>query len=320
MRTSRLAFTVASTLSLVLILVIAYSPAWATYPGRNGRIVFAANRSGTYQLYTINPDGSDMRQITNLPPTENSTWFPDYSPDGKRIVFIHDVTGQLELYVIKADGSGLKQLTNDSSRAKLFPRWSPDGTRIVFCLESSRTHLIQITTMRADGNGEMTMLTDDLFYESYQPEYTVDGQKIVFASMEGGLVSAIWIMDADGSRRRRLTAAAIEAGGPVVSPDGQRILFYDHQNTPLPTSIWRMNIDGSDKTRLTVPDHFDLYGSYSPDGHKIAFQGGSLTEGPVNLFTMNADGSGIKRIATDLILPGGCPFSNCLNPDWGPKP
>ena len=133
-------------------------------------------------------------------------------------------------------------------------------------------------------------------------------------------MSAIWIMDADGSHRRRLTSAALEAGGPVVSPDGQRIVFYDHQNTVLPTSIWRMNIDGSHKTRLTGPEHFDLYASYSPDGNRIAFQGDSLTDGPVNLFTMNADGSGIKRIATDLILLGGCPIGNCLNPDWGAKP
>ena len=88
--------------------------------------------SGTFQLYTIKPDGSDLFLVTNLPPTSDSTWFPDYSPDGKQIVFSHDMTGSLELYVINADGTGLRQLTRIDGTDKLFPRWSPDGLQLVF--------------------------------------------------------------------------------------------------------------------------------------------------------------------------------------------
>jgi len=80
----------------------------------------------------MNPDGSDLFQVTNLPPTTNSSWFQDYSPDGKQIVFSHDMTGSLELYVINADGTGLRQLTKIDGTDKLFPRWSPKGLRIVF--------------------------------------------------------------------------------------------------------------------------------------------------------------------------------------------
>jgi Tol biopolymer transport system component len=310
--------SVATTLVLVaLILLFTGSSAWATYPGQNGRIAYVANPTGTYQLYTINPDGTDIRQITNLPPSDNSTWFPDFSPDGRRIVFVHDKTGQSEIYVINTDGTGLMQLTNDSSRRKLFPRWSPDGTRIVFHRESLRTHLGVITTMRADGTGEVTELTDDLF-DSYQPEYTPDGRQIVFGSQNGGLVSAVWIMNANGSHKRRLTAAPLEAGGPDVSPDGQHIAFYSQQNTVLPTSVWVMDIDGNHKSRLTGPEHFDVDPIYSPDGNKIVFHGDSLSDGPVNLFTMNADGSGIRRIATGLIF-GGWPLGRLPHPRLGSK-
>jgi len=220
--------------------------------------------------------------------------------------------------VINTDGTGLTQLTNDPSRVKLFPHWSPDGTRIVF-MRDSLTHLGVITTMLADGSGEMTGLTDDLFYASYQPEYTPDGRQIVFGSQNGGLVSAVWIMNANGSHKRRLTAAPLEAGLPDVSPDGQHIAFSSQINTGglLPISIWVMDIDGTHKTRLTGPGQLNPV--YSPEGNKIVFQGGSVSDGPVNLFTMNADGSGIQQIATGLIF-GGCPGSNCLTPDWGAKP
>src|SRR5438270_9578470 len=98
-------------------LIFAASPAQATFPGENGKIVFVGNQSGTWQLYTINPDGSDMDQITNLPPTNFELWLPAFSPDGRQIVFsygtgVFGVNSLAELYLINADGSGLKQLTH----------------------------------------------------------------------------------------------------------------------------------------------------------------------------------------------------------------
>src|SRR5258708_1979804 len=112
--TMRLSRSLSIAISLVFvgfIILFSGTQASATYAGRNGRIAFVSDVSGTFQLYTINPDGSDMVQITNLPPTVNSLWFPDYSPDGRKILFSHDMTGPLELYAINVDGSGLAQLT-----------------------------------------------------------------------------------------------------------------------------------------------------------------------------------------------------------------
>lgn len=111
-------------------LILFSAPASASFAGKNGRITFVADLSGTFQLYTINPDGSGLFQVTNLPPTSNSSWFQDYSPHGKQIVFAHDMTGTLELYVIDADGTGFRQLTKADGTDKLFPRWSPDGLQL----------------------------------------------------------------------------------------------------------------------------------------------------------------------------------------------
>src|SRR5690349_10715556 len=100
------------TACLLAMIISLTSLSWATYPGKNGRIAFVGNFSGTWQIYTINPDGSDLLQVTNLPATEffPFDWFPNFSPDGQRIAFSHDMTGSVELYVINADGTGLTQI------------------------------------------------------------------------------------------------------------------------------------------------------------------------------------------------------------------
>jgi len=315
MKSTRVLSLITSAMLAAVVPLFTVGTAHATYAGKNGRIAFVSNLSGTYQLYTINPDGSDMRQITNLPPTGNALWFPDYSPDGRKIVFSHDMTGALEMYVINADGTALTQITHDGL-VDLFARSSPDGQRFVFLSISLKNGAGVITTMRTNGT-DRVVLTDDIPYDSIQPEYTPDGKQIVFTSQAGGLVSALWIMDADGSHKRRLTEPRFEAGGPAISPDGKRLAFYTAQDTPKPADVWVMNVDGSGLQRL-IPKA--LYPIFSPEGSKLVFTKGTLAGGgPINLYTMNADGTHVKKVATDLIV-GGCLDGNCLTPDWGAQP
>jgi TolB protein len=311
----------------LVLLAVAAAPADATYAGRNGRIIVSSNRTGSWQLHSVKADGTGITQITNLPATDLASpanaFLPDVSPDGRRIVFSHDVGGDVELFVVNVDGTGLTRLTYDPGRSDGAAHWSPDGTSLVFARESDQTHLNVITTMAALPGAPMHALTTDL-WDSFWPEYTADGRQIMFDSQIGGLVAAIWVMDADGSHQRRLTDAPLEAGFSDIAPDGRRVALINHQNTTLRTSIFSMKPDGSAITRLTNAGRLhDVQPVYSPDGKRIAFVSDRSSPGSEHdqdLYVMKADGSGLKRIATGLTV-GGCPDDdNCVNPDWGAAP
>jgi large repetitive protein len=306
---------------VALALCLASVPASATFPGQNGKIVFIANPTGTWQMYTINADGTGMTQITNLPAAIVEGWFPSFSPDGKKIAFCHDMTGAPEIYTINADGSGLNQLTFDNI-FDCAPRWSPDGTRIAFARVVPSTFQAVIATMAADGTGSITDLTTEI-WAAFLPTYTPDGSRITSVSSQAGFIGVVRIMNSDGTHSQRLTRPNLEGFPADISPDGQHILVINHESTPItPYETFRMNLNGTGLTKLSNPGkgHHDLPGTYSPDGTKIVFASDRLSDNvSLDLFIMNADGSGIHRIASGLTV-GGCPDGNCVTPSWGPKP
>jgi Tol biopolymer transport system component len=292
-----------------------------------GRIAFVGNQAGSFQLYTMDPNGTNVIQITNLASSPFETWVPDFSPDGKRITFCYgNVNGSgnliTEIYVMNVDGTGLAQITNDGL-FDCFPRWSPDGRLIVFGRMSPITFQLVVASMRPDGSGKRELTTP--YWGIARSGFTPDGERIVWETQQAGFTSVVWSMDWDGSHQKRLTPARLKAGEvSAPSSDGKHIVFIDNQNIPpvLPNEIYGMNLDGTGIQRLTKPvgDSHDVLPNYSPDGTKIVFASDRMSsDGSLDLFTMNADGSNMTRIATGITV-GGCADKNCVSPAWGRKP
>jgi TolB protein len=84
------------------------------------------------ELYTVNIDGTDLKQITDL---GNANWAPYYHPSGEKIVFSSNHASErgfpFNIYMINADGSNLQQISFDDTFDS-FPMFSYDGTKIVF--------------------------------------------------------------------------------------------------------------------------------------------------------------------------------------------
>lgn len=311
----------------MLTTMLTVSAAFAGSAAQDGRIAFVGNQGGSFQLYTVNPDGSGMVQVTTLPPTLFETWVPDFSPDGLRLTFCYgtfDNFGNLftEIYVINVDGTGLKQLTNDGL-IDCFPRWSPDGSRIIFGRQSPRTQQLVATTMWADGSGKKELSSP--VWAIGRSGFTPDGQRILWETQQAGFISVLWIMGADGANQKQLTSAPLKAGEvSAPSPDGKHVAFINNQSTPAEVSnaLHVMDIDSGKITQITHPvgvSH-DVLPNYSPDGTRIVFASDRMsTDGSLDLFIVNADGSGLTRILTGITV-GGCPDNNCVSPAWGSRP
>jgi Tol biopolymer transport system component len=95
----------------VIVFLICASPAHATYPGRNGLIAFTAqaNPEAPYQVYTIRPNGKNLRQLTYL---DAGATTPDWSPDGRRITFQIDRNEApfCSVAIMNSDGTNIIEL------------------------------------------------------------------------------------------------------------------------------------------------------------------------------------------------------------------
>ena len=105
-----------------------------SYSADGKQIVFCSNRNGekNLELFIMDADGKNVRQLTNAPACYNGG--PFFSPDGKKVIFRSDrkKKDHLQLYVINSDGTGEKALTDDENWVFWAPFWHKDGKHIIY--------------------------------------------------------------------------------------------------------------------------------------------------------------------------------------------
>ena len=116
---AKLTHIILACLLLGAFLVACRPSGQSPIPG--GLISFTSKRGGTYEIYTMNNDGSKQTRLTKHAAND---WHPAWSPDGTRIAFHSDRDGHFEIYVMEADGSGQRNLTNHPAD-DWYPSWSP---------------------------------------------------------------------------------------------------------------------------------------------------------------------------------------------------
>jgi len=288
----------AAVVFLGALSLVGSSP--AAFPGSNGKIAWASDRAGNYDIYSENADGSGLAQLTT---NTSSDADPAWSADGMRIAFTSTRSGNDDIWIMAANGTGQARVTSDPGN-DVNPAWSPGGRNLAFA--SNRDGNAEIFVMNDDGTGQ-TQLTHTDAASNAVPAWSPDGTKIAFTSTRDGRAQ-IYVMTVDGSNQTRLTTDPGNDVSPNWSPDGKKIAFASNRDGNY--EIYSMNPDGSDQKRLTTNLETDLDPAWSPDGKQIAFM--SNRDGNNEIYVMNADGTGQTRFTASAAADS--------TPDWQTVP
>ena len=166
----------------------AFGTAWSP----DGNAIAFVERNN---LFTIRPDGSDRKTLTDGSFREARD--PAWSPDGMRLVFDCEIIqASSEMCVVNRDGTGLKRLTDNVSFDG-DAAWSPDGLWIAF--ETNRFGgQKDIAIMKADGTNVTKVAT------GADPAWMPDGARLLFTGSDG-----IFTVRTDGTQLTRLTTGLL---------------------------------------------------------------------------------------------------------------
>src|SRR5689334_18349218 len=238
----------------------------------NGRILFThCEDPGGCQIYTANPDGSGIDQVTET----GESFQGDWSPDGERIAYASLASGDLAIWVANADGTDAHQLTPDDPDADdLWPRFTADGRWILFtnCLGADCDG--GISAVRPNGTGLHRVTPNS--HRSYNlADQAPNGSRMAYMRWHvGGVKMAVYASDAKGRHQHRISPPRLQGWWPDWSPTARRIVFTSQVfgDRPAP-KLFTVRPNGSHLAQLTHPSrpHADVSPAYSPNGRRILF-------------------------------------------------
>ncbi len=254
----------------------------------DGNMLFVSNRTGQWEIYRMNPDGTDVTQLTVNSPDYN--YSPEWSPDGQRIVFEARRANNWDIYVMDADGSNVQRLTTDPSTDRV-PAWSPDGQHIAF--GSDRRGNFDVYVMNTDGSNARAITTN--VSTDYYPDWSPDGTSLTYQSNRTGTLQIYrQRVDQDESTALQLTSGSIPKGAPAWSPDGSLIAYYTNVGQSEFLDIYVVPANGGQIQSLVASASNEAVPSWSPNGQTVYFHQGNL--GGTNIMSIDINTKEIKFV------------------------
>jgi eukaryotic-like serine/threonine-protein kinase len=223
---------------------------WACEPSPDG--TWLALRSGSPQedLFVIQPDGRQLRQLTNDGARDRA---PHWAPDGHRILFYSNRSGKYEAWTIRPDGSGLTQVTHLPNKV-INPFWSPDGRSIGFTYGARGTALLDLAGSPTGPRLLPPVAGGQVFSGQ---SWSADGRFLTgqLLRRDESPVPGVVLWSLATNAPRRLTQTGTD---PIFFHTGNRILFVE------PAAIKLVEVgSGEVRTLLSPPPASSSYVSAS---------------------------------------------------------
>ena len=234
-----------------------------------GRIVYRSNAGGSAEIWVMNVDGSNPKQLTVDARVSRGL---AVSPDGRYILFASDRAGHFNIWRVDSDGTNLKQLT--AGDGELYPQCTPDGQWVVFQRGEIEPRLWKVPV---DG-GESVQLTET---RAFRPAISPDGEMIAYHYLDPDVDKSQWrigvVSSAGGPRLMQFDFPPTLTWRFVRwSPDRQSIAYANNPGGL--SDIWLQPLDGSQPRRLTDFKAEQIIAfDWSRDGRSLAFARGVKT-------------------------------------------
>lgn len=175
-------------------------------------IVFISNRSGAFQVWRTQMDGSDPVALTN----GGGKNFPAVSPDGKWVLY--NTTDDWQLWRVSIEGGEPARLSDSYA---LFPSISPDG-KMIACLGRNDSKAVLRILSFADGRPLKTFDLATPTFSSNRIQWTRDGKAVIYGTEHDG-VTSIFRQSLNGGEPAVVTKFEDELADFSYSPDGQSL-------------------------------------------------------------------------------------------------
>lgn len=261
-----------------------------------------------YEVFSMNMDGSDKRNISN---SKGVDWV--YYAYRDKVYFIsdRDTTHRMYfLYEMDAYGNNIRKVTE----LRLEDSWlgsRKEGKELVVAGRIGKEVRHQLFLVDTE-TGSYSPLAHDTIASFNSPIFSPDGNKIVFRYRKNKRnfqteKTELWMMDADGNNMKQLTFFPqndttakwhdFHAGSPFWEPNQNVISYMSMQKANY--SIFTIHPDGTGGKQLTKDDANEGWHAWSPDGQWIVYDGSDLNNEYYDIYLMRSDGSEVKRLTDD---------------------